>query len=65
MKPTKITFSLGATYNLGNFESARVDAGIEITLEEKDTPEVAYKKAFSEVKKVISEQTKLLQRKTK
>jgi hypothetical protein len=50
MKPSKISVSYGRTINTGNFNSVRLDASIEVELEDGDTATAAYDKAFEIVK---------------
>ena len=38
MKIDQITITVSRTFNLGNYESLRVEAGITVTLEDNDTP---------------------------
>lgn len=55
-------FSLGFTINLGNFESCKIDSGIELegTVDNLDKLQ---KKAEAEVEKVVGEQLEQLQEK--
>ena len=56
MKPTKISVSYGKTVNTGNFNSLRLDAGIEVELEEGDTAGAAYEAAYAAAKAAVAEQ---------
>lgn len=48
----KVIFSLGKTVNLGNFESGRIDVGVELEVEnEKDI-----EKYFGKVKILVKNQ---------
>lgn len=52
-KAKSITVSLGLTLNLGNYESARFDAGIELELEPKDKAETVYAQAWKALEKQV------------
>lgn len=52
----RITVSLGLTKNLGNFNSLRVDAGIESDVREGETTEDAYARLWALVDSQIAEQ---------
>lgn len=49
MEITKITCSMGRTINLGNYESLRVDFGLEAIINEKDDRHVAQQELASMV----------------
>lgn len=55
-------FSLGFTINLGNYESCKIEAGIELE-GTVDNKEKLQKMALDEVEKVIGEQLEQLQSK--
>jgi hypothetical protein len=50
MKITKITVNVGQVFNLGNYQSARIEAGAEATIEEGEDPKPAYEKLYLEAK---------------
>lgn len=54
MKPTKISVSYGKTVNTGNFNSLRLDAGMEVELEPNENPSEVYAKAFAAVKNIVA-----------
>jgi len=50
MKVTKITVNVGQVFNLGNYQSARVEAGAEATIEEGEEVKTGYEKLYMEAK---------------
>ena len=52
------------TINLGNYESARIEAGIELPCEATDTQE-AFKKAWAEVERELSIKANEIRNKSK
>ena len=52
----EIWVSTGLTLNLGNYESARMDAGVKVTVEEGKDPQEAYKLGWNMVEAEISKQ---------
>jgi hypothetical protein len=52
MKITKLTYRRGVTINTGDFESVRIDAGMDADLEEGEDPVVCYQ----ELKKLVRAQ---------
>ena len=54
MAPTRISVSFGRTVNVGNFNSLRVDASMEIDVESIDSMKAEYAKAFDEVKAIVA-----------
>jgi len=56
----KVIASCGFTINLGNFESARIDAGVEIQGNKEDMPKL-WKEAEDEISKQLASQIQLLQ----
>ena len=59
----EVWVSVGLTLNLGNYESARLDAGMSIPLEEGQDYDTAFDKAWENVLKEIGEQAKELKKK--
>jgi hypothetical protein len=53
----RIKLSYGQTINCGNFESIRVDAGIEQDVEKGETPEVAFAKAWAIIKRQVDKRS--------
>jgi hypothetical protein len=53
-KLEELSFSLGATVNLGNFESTRVDVGMRVSLEEGDSPKEEYAKLKAKVGSLVT-----------
>ena len=56
---TRISLSLGRTVNCGNFESVRVDAGIEQDLEKGESIQHAYAVAWAEIHRQVEKRAKL------
>lgn len=52
----KVSFSLGYTVNAGNFESLRIDVGLEIEGKPGETPAQTYERASEWVSKKLEEQ---------
>jgi len=51
-KPTgrnEVWVSVGLTLNLGNYESARLDAGMSVPIEEGETENQAFKRGWDKV----------------
>ena len=46
MRITKLKLTLGRTLNLGNYETARIDVGVEAVLAEGDDIEETYSKLY-------------------
>lgn len=46
MKIRSVTVGMGRTYNMGNFESYRIDGSITVDLDDGETPEEAREAAF-------------------
>ncbi len=55
--PARVKVMYGLTLNLGNYESARCDAGVELPCLVEEIPE-AYKEAWEIAKAEIQNQTK-------
>ena len=55
---TKVTYSLGYTLNLGNFESLRIDFGVEDDLKEGESVKDASERVYSFVEKTLVEKVK-------
>ncbi len=52
---TKVEVTLGYTLNLGNFQSLRVDIGIEDSLRNEENVEQAFDRVYSFVEKKLIE----------
>lgn len=52
----KVSFSLGYTVNAGNFESLRIDVGLEIEGKPGETPEQTYQRVSDWVSKKLEDQ---------
>jgi hypothetical protein len=52
-KPTKISFSMGYTVNTGNFNSLRVDCGIEMDISDPGTLEEAEKESYEWIERTL------------
>lgn len=52
----EVWVSVGITINLGNYESARVDAGIKLPVEDDDKIKDVYKEAWGKALKEVEEQ---------
>jgi len=62
----EIWVSCGLTLNLGNYESARLDAGISLPVKEEDSPDKMFKEGWNKVLKEIEKQAiELKQEKSK
>ena len=59
----EVWVSVGLTLNLGNYESARLDAGMSVPLEEGEDYDNAFKKAWGKTLEEISAQAKDLKKK--
>ena len=57
----KVKLGAGFTINLGNYESARIDAGVEIQGNRDEMPEL-WKKADEEITKQLDEQIEELKK---
>lgn len=57
MKVTKLQYSEGRTINVGNYNSARVEFGVEVELDPKDDVEESERKLKEMVREVVDEQT--------
>jgi len=58
MKIEKIIVSAGFTVNMGNYESARFDAGTEATLEENDNLQESFDELFRMCRDQVKEQVR-------
>jgi ferredoxin-fold anticodon binding domain-containing protein len=54
----KVTFSIGKTINLGNFESGRIDIGVELDVEKESDIEKYFGKAKILVKNQLDQAVK-------
>jgi hypothetical protein len=52
---TKVDVTLGYTLNLGNFQSLRVDIGVEDSLRNEENVEQAFDRVYSFVEKKLIE----------
>ena len=55
---TKVTVSLGYTLNLGNFQSLRIDLGVEDTKREGENTADAFDRVYGFVESKLSEKVK-------
>jgi methyl coenzyme M reductase subunit D len=55
---TKVTVSLGYTLNLGNFQSLRIDIGIEDSLRNGEHAEEAFNRVYGFVENKLIEKVK-------
>ncbi|WP_211746383.1 hypothetical protein [Paenibacillus sp. Marseille-Q4541] len=54
MKVKEISVGFTYTKNLGNYESLKIDAGVVVSVEDGDTTDEVYSRAWNTVKKQIS-----------
>lgn len=59
---TKVRVDLGITMNTGNFQSARVDMGIEDDVREKESIDAAISRVYSKVEERINEKIEQMQK---
>lgn len=52
---TKVTVSLGYTLNLGNFQSLRIDLGIQDSRRDKETVNEAFERVYAFVEGKLAE----------
>lgn len=62
MEITKVTIRGGFTVNMGNYESAVIQAEVEVKLNDGDTTEAAFKMARDLIDKEVGEQMQSLKR---
>ena len=55
---TKVTVSLGYTLNLGNFQSLRIDLGIEDSKRDGENTAEAFERVYNFVESKLSEKVK-------
>lgn len=55
---TKVTVSLGYTLNLGNFQSLRLDIGVEDAKREGENTNEAFERVYSFVEDKLAEKVK-------
>lgn len=55
---TKVTVSLGYTLNLGNFQSLRVDLGVEDSRRSDEKVDEAFERVYSFVESKLAEKVK-------
>lgn len=55
---TKVTVSLGYTLNVGNFQSLRIDLGIEDTRREGENINEAFERVYEFVESKLTEKVK-------
>lgn len=58
--PDKVGLNVGVTMNLGNYESARVDAWAESTVKEGETNEQAFERVNEQLQEQLSMRSKEL-----
>lgn len=58
MENTKVTVSLGYTLNLGNFQSLRVDIGVEDSKREGENTADAFERVYEFVENKLAEKVK-------
>lgn len=54
----KVWYSEGRTYNLGDYESLKIDCGIVLPLEPDKDPEMIFQQCVSFVRRRMKEQAK-------
>lgn len=57
---TKITCSMGMTINMGNFESLRIDLGLEDSQREGETVKQAHERVFNFVNRRLQEKVSVV-----
>ena len=62
-KIEKVGVNLGLTMNLGNYESARLDAHVELSPEDGDTAESLFKESWRIVREELRAQAKAVRSK--
>ena len=55
MKTTKVLVNFGMTYNLGNYQSMRIDVGEEIEIKD-ESPEKVIKERFLQLKQLVEDE---------
>jgi len=58
MEETKVNVALGYTLNLGNFQSLRIDIGIQDSKRDGETTSEAFDRVYSFVEAKLSEKIK-------
>ena len=58
MEETKVNVALGYTLNLGNFQSLRIDIGIQDSKRDGETTGEAFERVYSFVEAKLSEKIK-------
>lgn len=58
--PSKITCSMGMTINMGNFESLRIDIGLEDSQREGETVKQAHERVFNFVNRRLQEKVSVV-----
>lgn len=58
MEETKVNVSLGYTLNLGNFQSLRIDIGIQDSKRDGETTNEAFDRVYSFVENKLSQKIK-------
>jgi predicted proteasome-type protease len=61
----EIWVSIGMTLNLGNYESAKIDAGLTIPLENNETYKKAFQRAWDEVSSEVKAKAKQIKKDSK
>lgn len=54
MKATKVSVTVGQVFNIGNYQSCRVEANLEATIEPDETEQQAFEKCYIEAKKAFA-----------
>lgn len=60
VSPSKITCSMGMTINMGNFESLRIDIGLEDSQREGETVKQAHERVFNFVNRRLQEKVSVV-----
>lgn len=58
--PSRITCSMGMTINMGNFESLRIDIGLEDSQREGESVKAAHERVFNFVNKRLTEKVNIV-----
>ncbi len=61
----KVGLNVGVTMNLGNYESARVDAWAEVTMKEGETAKQAFERVNTQLQIQLEQRAKELMEKYK
>lgn len=58
MDETKVNVALGYTLNLGNFQSLRIDIGVQDSKRDRETTSEAFERIYGFVESKLSEKIK-------